>query len=36
MEAEAALVRFAPRLHAYFHHALAHRGLVAEDRRVSY
>src|SRR5258708_30252051 len=35
MEAEAALVRFAPRLHAHFHYALAYRGLVAESCRVS-
>ena len=35
VEAEAALVGFAARLHAYFHDALAHRGLVAEGGRVS-
>src|ERR1039458_1356454 len=33
-EAEAALVRLAPRLHAHFHHALAHCGLVAESGHV--
>jgi hypothetical protein len=34
MEAEAALVRFAQRMHAHFHDALADRGLVAESRDV--
>ena len=35
MEAEAALSCFAPRLHAHFHHALAHCRSVAKNRRMS-
>jgi hypothetical protein len=34
IKAEAALVRFTPRLQAHFHHAFAHGGLIAKGRNV--